>query len=220
MITYKGRQLPQTYEEIVHPKHTAYIVHEMLNDFMAKGGVYDQRGQRVDISGILPPMVKILKKARQHNVKIIYVRYTRYADYRAYSDPMIVNEYPRVSDPNFKQHVLFGTWGWENIDELKPQEGEFIVPKCRVDSFFDTNLDLLLRSNGICTIVIAGYGAEYGIVPTVNHAFNLGYFVAAPEDCLLAVNPSWLDCTKKLIGLYAKMQSSEELIRAWDNAKG
>ncbi len=219
MITYKGRQIPQTYQEIVHPKHTAFIVHEMLNDFMAKGGLYDQQGRRVDTSAVLPRMVRILAKARQHNVRVIYVRYSRFPDYRAYSDPQIAGEYAKIIDPNFKQHALYGTWGWENIDELKPQEGDFIVSKFRVDSFINTNLDLLLRSNGIRTIVIAGYGAEYGILPTVNHASNLGYFVAAPEDCLLAANPDNQDAANKMIGIYGKMEKSDVLISAWDAAK-
>ena len=219
MITYKGRQIPQTYQEIVHPKHTAYIVHEMLNDFMAKGGLYDQQGKRVDISGILPPMLRILQKARQHGVRVIYVRYSRFPDYRTYSEPMVSNEYQKIIDPSFKQHVLYGTWGWENIDELKPQEGDFIVPKFRVDSFINTKLDLLLRSNGIRTIVIGGYGAEFGILPSVNHASNLGYFVAAPEDCLLAAYPDNQEAARKMIGIYGKLEKSHVIISAWDAAK-
>ena len=38
MLTYKGRQIPDTFEEIIDPKHTALIVHELLNDFCAEGG--------------------------------------------------------------------------------------------------------------------------------------------------------------------------------------
>ena len=42
MISYKGRSIPQTFEEIVDPRHTALVVHELLNDFCAKGGAFDK----------------------------------------------------------------------------------------------------------------------------------------------------------------------------------
>ena len=44
MISYKGRSIPQTFEEIVDPRHTALVVHELLNDFCAKGGAFDKPG--------------------------------------------------------------------------------------------------------------------------------------------------------------------------------
>ena len=53
MISYKGRSIPQTFEEIVDPRHTALVVHELLNDFCAKGGAFDKLGRIIDVSGIL-----------------------------------------------------------------------------------------------------------------------------------------------------------------------
>ncbi len=80
MITYKGRQIPETLEEIIDPKHTALIIHELLNDFCAKGGGLDKTGTRIDTSKILPPIQKLLETARKKNVKVMYVRATNHAD--------------------------------------------------------------------------------------------------------------------------------------------
>jgi hypothetical protein len=48
MIPYRGRSIPQTFEEIVDPRHTALVVHELLNDFCAKGGAFDKLGRIID----------------------------------------------------------------------------------------------------------------------------------------------------------------------------
>ncbi len=203
MITFQGRHIPESYGKILRPSHTTLIVHEMLNDFTALGGAFDKQDRRGDLSNIIPPIVKVLEAARQLRVKIIYVRFTRFADYRTYSDPMVVKEYDRISNSNFVHHVLHGTWGWENIVELKPQKDDVVIPKFRVDSFIGTNLDMVLRSNDIKAIVVVGFGAEVGILPTVCTAFNLGYFAAVPEDCISAASPSWSSDAKKFIARFA-----------------
>jgi nicotinamidase-related amidase len=80
MISYKGRQIPQTFEEIVDPRHTALIVHELLNDFCAKGGAFDKAGRIIDVSGILAGVRALIAEARKQKIKLVYVRYTNQAD--------------------------------------------------------------------------------------------------------------------------------------------
>ena len=219
MISYQGRQIPETFEEIVDPNHTALIVHEMLNDAIAKGGLFDKSGRRIDTSGILGPMVSLIDEARKKGVKVIYVRFTTYTDYRTYSDPMIQRAYAAIMDPKGRPQLgSYGTWGHEIIDKVKPHKSEEVINKYKVDAFIGTNLDFLLRANGIRTIVIVGVGAEAGIVPTVSHASNLGYFVVAPEDCILPGDPQWGDIAMKLIGRLAIMNSTSDVMAAWSSS--
>ncbi len=215
MITYKERQIPETFEEIVDPKHTALIVHELLHDFVSEGGAFDKLGIRVDISKILPPILKLIEAARKRGMKIIYMRYTNHADYSNYSEPMIRNRYDSMMDPNKPLAVVEGTWGWENIPEVAPKEGDIVMKKLRVDCFLQTNLDMILRSNCIKTFVIAGIGSEVGIVPTVAHGQNLGYFAVAPEDCIEPTRPPKADLAKKFISRYAFLDPSSEILKAW-----
>ena len=219
MITYKGRQIPETFEEIVNPKHTALVVHEMLNDFCGKGGSFDKAGHIIDVSEIVKPVVSLIDAARKNSVKVIYVRFTMHTDYSTFSDPMIQSSYKRIMDPKSPppSTVIDGTWGWENIDEVKPHEGDLILRKHRPDAFVGTNLDVLLRWNGIRTMIIVGVGAEVGIVPSVLHASNLGYFTLAPKDCLRPTEPAWLDDAIKFIGRTALMNPAPEIIKAWNS---
>ncbi len=219
MITYKGRQIPETSEEIVEPSHTALIVHEMLNDFTAKGGKGTRTtGRPVDVSGILGNMVTLIDRARKAGVKVMYVRMTSYADDRTLNDPMIQRSYKTTTDPNRSlPSGTEGTWGWEILDEVKPQDGEIVVSKFRPDSFIGTNLELLLRSNAIRTIVIVGIGAEAGIVPTATHAFNLGFFVVVPGDCILGTEAAWLNVAMRFIGRVAIVEPTQDLVKVWSD---
>ena len=220
MITYKGREIPETLEEILDPKHTVLIVHEMLNDWLSKGGAFDPDARHDAVTEMLPPMIKLVDAARRSNVKVIYAKFTSYADYRTLSDPDILRSYDRIKDPNSRPPVVEGTWGHQVIDELKPQEGDHLLDKYKVDAFVGTNLDPLLRWNGIKTIAIMGVGAFPGILATVSHAYNLGYFIVAPEDCIRGISqPGLSEDAMKFIRLWAIVKPSSDVIRAWaDNS--
>ena len=56
-----------------------------------------------------------------------------------------------------------GTWGWEVIPELAPEPGDVCVRKNNMGGFWGTNLDKVLRGNGIDTVVITGT-ATHGCV--------------------------------------------------------
>src|SRR5216117_643791 len=66
-------------DEILNPKHTALIVHEMLNDWISAGGADDKRGRRYDparVANIIPPIQQLIAQGRAKSVRIVYMRYT------------------------------------------------------------------------------------------------------------------------------------------------
>ena len=72
MITYMNRKIPETFEEIVDPSHTALIVHEMLNDYVSKGGAFHPNAQPTGVTEMLPAMRNLIDAARKAKVKVIY----------------------------------------------------------------------------------------------------------------------------------------------------
>jgi ureidoacrylate peracid hydrolase len=215
--TYAGRQVPSSIEEILHPRHTVLIVHEMLNAFVAEGGAFDKRGARIDVSGIVDPMVKLIAAARAKNVRVAYVRWTTYPDG---STSNIWTRRPQAgtSDRQGPPSTIStneGTWGWENLDAVKPQPGDWVLRKYRPDAFFATALDALLRWNDIRTIVIVGVGAEVGIVPTLMTASNLGYLRVAVSDCIRPTDPKRMDDAMRYIGDNATVKTHTEVIDIW-----
>ena len=65
MLTYKGREIPETFAEIVDPKHTALIVHEMLNDFLNPNGEFAKTIPDNGLVKCLPDQIGPLVEPRQ-----------------------------------------------------------------------------------------------------------------------------------------------------------
>ena len=63
------------------------------------------------------------------------------------------------------------------------REGEPIVVKHRVSPFVGTDLETLLRANGIDTLVLAGVHTSRVVLSTVRHAGDLDYRLVVIRDC-------------------------------------
>jgi nicotinamidase-related amidase len=63
------------------------------------------------------------------------------------------------------------------------REGEPIVVKHRISPFVGTDLEMLLRVNGIDTLVLAGVHTSGLVLSTVRHAGDLDYRLVVVRDC-------------------------------------
>jgi nicotinamidase-related amidase len=63
------------------------------------------------------------------------------------------------------------------------REGEPIVVKHRISPFVGTDLETLLRANGVDTLVLAGVHTSGVVLSTVRHAGDLDYRLVVVRDC-------------------------------------
>jgi nicotinamidase-related amidase len=64
-----------------------------------------------------------------------------------------------------------------------PREAEPIVVKHRISPFVGADLEMLLRANGIDTLVLAGVHTSGVVLSTVRHAGDLDYRLVVVRDC-------------------------------------
>lgn len=74
------------------------------------------------------------------------------------------------------------TKGWDLHPKLDITDKDLIVQKSTPDSFYDTGLQDILRSNKIQKVVIAGIQTEFCIDTTCRRAFGMGYEVTLIKD--------------------------------------
>ncbi|PYM60270.1 MAG: hypothetical protein DMD79_16055 [Candidatus Rokuibacteriota bacterium] len=224
MLTILNRQVPETLSEIVKPEHTVVMVHDMQNDNTGKGGKSDKIGRRIDVTGIIPPIASFLRHARQVGARVMYTQYTNLPNFGTFTEPRLRDYRQLLNDPRERANLdsmLDGSWGWQTIDELKPEAGEISIRKFRVDAFIGTLFEYLLRLNKIRTIIHTGIATEVGILPTAWHALNLGFFVVVPEDCVGPMHKEFHDDAMKFLRRLAIATTSAEIVKAWDGmAKG
>ena len=83
-----------------------------------------------------------------------------------------------------------GTWGAAIVDELAPAEGDIVIEGKRgLDTFASTNLDFILRSKGIKTIVLGGFLTNCCVESTMRSGYENGYQVITLSDCVAATSP-------------------------------
>ncbi len=67
-------------------------------------------------------------------------------------------------------------------EALEVRDGDPIVEKSYSDSFLDTGLDDLLRSEGVGRLVVVGLQTDYCVDTTCRRAASLGYEVVLVSD--------------------------------------
>ncbi|MCH8087045.1 MAG: cysteine hydrolase [Chloroflexi bacterium] len=219
MYTFQGRQVFETVAEMVDPKHTVVMVHDMQNDFLTEGGAFRRGGEAIDVSSFLDGLVKFVAQARGHGVKVWQTNYTDLPDFGSYDDPMVSKRWVMVSDPAKKDQAnpsILGTWGCQTIDELKAQDGDIIINKYRTNTFVHSNFELLLRSHGIRTVISTGVATEVGILPTSWTGIQLGFFPVIPRDLVGSRQPELHEDAMKFMERLVWVVDSSEILEAWE----
>src|SRR3954451_22619352 len=87
--------------------------------------------------------------------------------------------------------LVRGSWGAAPADGLEPVEGDHVVEKMRMNGFYETRLDILLRGLGVETIVITGAWTNMSIEHTARHGADAGYEVVVASDGTSTTGDEW-----------------------------
>jgi ureidoacrylate peracid hydrolase len=172
--------------------HTAVIVVDMQNAFVKRGGYFELAGY--DLSGverIIAPCQKIITAARQKGAKIIYFQMgcsPDFSDRGPLDSPnnirskglTLIRRRPEIKD----KFYIYGTWGADIIEELKPLPVDIVVKKQKYDGFIGTNLEIILKTFGIRYLTFIGTATNICVESTLRHAFFLDYFPILVSDAV------------------------------------
>lgn len=203
-------------EEKVAPGHTALLLIDMCNDFIHPEGKTATRGKRPldHARRVIEPMQRLLAGARGSGVLVVLVQHTTLPDHASDSGPWL--DARTRATYSVTDICLDGTWGQQIIDELAPVEGDVVVKKYRYSGFAGTNLDLVLRSAGIRTVVCAGVSTNACVEATAREAFSADYYVVLPEDACGSWSVELHEATLATARhRYGTVCGTEELLEIW-----
>jgi ureidoacrylate peracid hydrolase len=217
MIKFRGREIPETLEEILAPSHTALVIHDMQNAFSKPETIYSKYYGPVDAYRIVPKLQNLREAARKAGVFVMYSQYTEQPEWKSYSNFDLYKMREKIKDPANLPPLtsVYGTWGWEIIDELKPAEHEPRVFKYRLDTFIGTSFDNILRTNGIKTIVSCGIALEMGVLPTAITASFLDYYVVVPRDAASGSDKNLMDNAINQLEREVIVTEADKIIDVW-----
>jgi ureidoacrylate peracid hydrolase len=90
--------------------------------------------------------------------------------------------WPNAEVVKGKMHVIAGDKSSEVLAELEPKPEDYYIVKYRWSAFFQTYLDLALRTRGIDTIIVSGGSTDVGVASTLYSGRDLDYNMIVVND--------------------------------------
>jgi nicotinamidase-related amidase len=168
------------------PAKTALVLIEYQNEFTSEGGaLHGAVAPVMEKTGMLPKTVALVEAARAAGVTIMHAPITFAPGYGELSR----HPYGILKGVVDGNAFVKGTWGAAIVDDLTPADGDIVIEGKRgLDTFASTNLDFILRSKGIETVILAGFLTNCCVESTMRSAYENGYRVITLTDCTAATS--------------------------------
>jgi gluconolactonase len=172
----------------IDPRRAALIIQDLQNDVVSEGGAFADSGAPAHAASqnVIENVKTLAEAARRAGMPVVHVHYI--------VEPGAAGL--RLNAPLFQgvkdaDALVRGSWGAAPVDGLEPQDGDFLVEKMRMNGFYATTLDTLLRGLGADTIVISGAWTNMSIEHTARHGADAGYEVVVVSDGTSTVDDEW-----------------------------
>lgn len=196
---------------------TALFVCDMQNGFIKPGGSISKLGLPSDrTGGPIAPIRKLLDAFRAAGAPVIYSQMWLRPDY--VDAGILARVFPPLQALG---HCVADTWDSGIIEELTPTPTDIVVRKTRWDAFQGTNLEAILRLQGIDTIVMTGIATNICVDFTVRGAFVRDFKVLVLTDATASYTAEMEQQTLQAMQFgYAQLTTSQAVLDAVDAAAG
>jgi gluconolactonase len=172
----------------IDPKKSALVIQDLQNDVIIEGGAFADSGAPAHATSqnVVANVQGLAEACRAAGVPVIHVWYIVEA-----GAPGLKQNAPLFEGVKGANALVRGSWGAAPVDGLEPQEGDHVVEKMRMNGFYETRLDILLRGLGVENLIISGAWTNMSIEHTARHAADAGYRAIVASDGTSTVNDEW-----------------------------
>ena len=166
----------------------ALIIQDMQNDVIIEGGAFADSGapEHAKSQNVVANVADLAAAARAAGLPVIHVWYIVEK-----GAPGLKQNAPLFQGVKESDGLVRGSWGAAAADGLEPQDGDHVVEKMRMNGFYETRLDILLRGLGVDTILITGAWTNMSIEHTARHGADAGYEVVIASDGTSTISEDW-----------------------------
>ena len=175
----------------IEANRTGLVFFDMLNA--------GYRGRPAEFNRAAEPMiancVRLREAARRHGIPVFFPKADHRPDASDIAHRYIDLNGQMVPWEDLENRVrphrsnVAGNPGADVIDELKPEPEDYVVPKHRWSAFFQTKMELSMRSRGIDVMVLCGGSTEVGIASTAYAARDLDLDLVFVSDATRSGKP-------------------------------
>jgi gluconolactonase len=172
----------------IDPKSAAMIIQDLQNDVIIEGGAFADSGAPAHATSqnVVGNVRTLAEAARKAAVPVIHIWYIVEP-----GAPGLKQNAPLFEGVKGANALVRGTWGAAPVDGLEPQDGDHVIEKMRMNGFYETRLDILLRGLGVETLIITGAWTNMSIEHTARHAADAGYRAVVASDGTSTVDDDW-----------------------------
>ncbi|MHC8372807.1 cysteine hydrolase family protein [Pseudomonas sp. MDT1-85] len=185
---------------------TAFIGLDYIADIICPAGKLANSAAHAAERGIIAKANQLLSKAQAEGWLSVLVK-VGFAE--GYIDQ------PKHSPFFGRAHEIgalkFGGSGLEFHPDLHANLADAVIVKPRVNAFYGTGLEAILRANKIERLIIAGVSSVWAVQSTVRDAHDRDYEVVVIEDACAAGNQAEHEESMKVLGAIAKIIKIEDL---------
>jgi len=161
--------MKQAERNVRHKSRVALLLVDVINHFEFPDGKDILRRALA----IAPPLARLKKRARAAGVPTIYVN-DNFGQWR--TDTKKLLQYclrPKAPGLHF-------------VEQLQPDDDDYLILKPMHSGFYQTPLDLLLRELGASSLILSGLATNSCILCTAHDANMRHLKVIVPRDCCTA----------------------------------
>ena len=196
----------------IDKRHTALLVMDLENDIIHPDGAFKDFGfaKMVADNNLLGNTNELLAAARGAGVKVIYVSVKFRPGYP--ERPANAGLWEAIHEANA---LVEGTWGAQIHDDVAPQEGEVVVTKKGASAFAASDLDQILRTSHIGTLILSGVATNFVVEGTARQASDLGFNTIVVGDCCASMSQEAHDSAlNTALPFLATISNLEEVVAA------
>jgi nicotinamidase-related amidase len=177
---------------------TALLVMDLQNGIVSRF---------VENTEVLLPFQKAVEAARQNNIPVIFVRVGFSEGYPEVSPQnkafSAISKYGRMtlSDPATQIHEF-----------VQPKPNEPVITKYRVSAFAGSNLEIILRSQQIDTLILCGIATSGVVLSTLREAADKDFALTVLSDACLDADS---EVHRVLIENVFPRQADVQTVDAW-----
>ncbi len=189
---------------------SALIVVDMQNDFCHRDGARGKRGADLGpTQAMAPKLERFVGEARAAGLPVIYTA-------NAHDDWTDSVSWEQRQAREGLALCRTGSWGAE-FYAVKPRADERILIKHRYNSFVGTDLDLILRSRNVASLIFTGVATKICVESTARDAFVRNYQIVMVRDCLAGSSVEEHEWTLRTLEHYfdAAVADAGEIASIW-----
>ena len=206
--------MPVDLAQLVAPEHTAVLSMELQRGVVGDvAKILPALGEAVRESGVLDRAGALAAAARKAGVRVVHCT----AEFRPDGVGTTYNCRLLAMNKGRETNMTPGSPGVQPVPEVGLEPNDVVVPRSHgIEPFVGTELDSVLRSLDVRTIVAMGVSLNVAIMGIAIVGVGLGYQVVVPTDAVVGVPQEYgkaiLDNS---LGLLATLTTVDELAAIW-----